>query len=118
MVNHRCSSQTDVRFQGGRLIAATFLMTLRRRHTHQVLTAPRALPTPTFFGRLIVKHAGPLSAYLMNRNVETGNHISVLSQAIVDRDDDRSLEAALKLAQIDPSNPDAIQLLHLLKELN
>ncbi|WP_407541915.1 hypothetical protein Q0M94_20775 (plasmid) [Deinococcus radiomollis] len=91
-------------------------MTLKRRHTHKALVAPRALPTPTHLGRLIAMHAGPLSLYLPDRNVQTGNQVSVLSQAINDRDDARSCEAALKIAQMDPSNPDAIQLVDLLRK--
>ena len=90
-------------------------MTLKRRHTHRARIAPRALPTPTFLGMLIVRHAGPLSRYLLDRNVQTGNQVSVLSQAISDHDDRQSCEAALKLAELDPGNPDAIQLMHLIR---
>jgi hypothetical protein len=97
------------------LFAATFSMTLRRRHTRPLRPAPRALPTPTFLGNLIVRHAGPLSLDLLNRNVETGGQVGALSQAIVDCDDAKSREAALKLEQLDPGHPDAVQLLDLLR---
>lgn len=90
-------------------------MTPKRRHAHSLRSAPRALPTPTFLGNLIVRHAGPLSISLLNRDVATGGQVTVLSQAIVDRNDPLSREVALKLALLDPGHPDAVQLVDLLK---
>lgn len=97
------------------MFAATFCMTLKRRHTQQIRTAPRALPTTTFLGKLIVIHAGPLSKDLLDSNIETGGQVGALSQAIVDCNDARSCEVALKLAQMDPGHPDAVQLVDLLR---
>ena len=102
-------------FPGGRLIAATFSMNTRMKHRPS-RPAPRALPTPTAtaLGDLIVRHAGPLSADLLLRNVETGSRISELSLAIIDQDDALSREAALKIAYMDPGHPDAVQLIRIL----
>ena len=76
--------------------------------------APRALPTPTALGNLIVMHAGPLSLDLLNRNVPTGGHVMTLSRAISEQDDALSRDVALKLAQMDPGHPDAVQLIRML----
>ncbi len=71
---------------------------------------------PTALGKLIIRHAGPLSMDLWKRNVPTGGQIEVLSRAISDQDDALSREAALKLAWMDPDHPDAAHLLRILGE--
>ena len=95
-------------------------MTPRRTHARPLRPAPNATPIPTFLGNMIAIHAGPLSIDLLDRNLPTAGHVMALSCAIIDRDDARSREVALRLAQMDPGHPDAVQLIQMLdvKALN